>query len=71
VKGRLLAISEKGARVSFPEVTNLPPTCDLFMNADRSDGRRCMAEEQTGLTARLKFVAPKKILRKVAAVRQQ
>jgi hypothetical protein len=68
VKGQLVVISEKGARVSFPEITNLPRTCHLFLNADRSDGRHCMVDEQTGLLARLKFLRPKKILRKIAAV---
>jgi hypothetical protein len=56
MKGRLVAISEKGARVSFSETTNLPPICDLFLNSDRSDGHQCMVDEQTGLLARLKFL---------------
>jgi hypothetical protein len=71
VKARLVAISEKGARVSFPEITNLPPICDLFLNSDRSDGHKCRVDEQTGLLARLKFLRPKKIPRKIAAPRQR
>src|SRR3954463_15834174 len=61
VKGRLGSLSEKGARVSLPEDTNLPPICHLFLKDDRLDGRQCQVEEQTGLLTRLKFLRPKKI----------
>jgi hypothetical protein len=71
VKGKLVTISENGARVSFSEITNLPPLCDLFLNSSRSDGRRCEVDEQTGHVARLKFLKPRKILRNFAAVRQR
>jgi hypothetical protein len=71
VKGRLVAISETGARVSFPEPTNLPPICNLFLNSARSDGRQCTVDEQTGLLARLQFLTPKKIPRKIAAPRER
>jgi hypothetical protein len=71
VKGRLVSISEKGARVLLPEITNLPPICHLFLNSDRSDGHQCQVEEQTGLLTRLKFLRPKKIPRKIAALRQR
>jgi len=69
VKGRLVSISAKGARVSFAEITNLPPICYLFLNSDRSDGHHCQVEEQTGLQARLRFLGP--IPRKIAALRRR